>query len=344
MRPPFLKLDHLQALSDDIGLLEHARLAKPRRDCGYTTDDNGRMLAVLARTDLRGLGGERVEATGLRLCRVALAYLQQASLPRAHGFRNRLSFERRWLDSRGSDDSYGRALWGLGALAARSIDTDLKESAHRLFWANYRLESPYPRSVVYAVLGAVEMAEADGSVELYAQLRKWLAQLRPHSKRRWAWPESKLTYDNARYPEALIGAGRILSDQAAVSEGLALLRWLVEVERITPDGHFSWTPTSGRSIANMDPGFDQQPLEAWAMIDAASVAASLDGSHWFDVAETARSWFLGANDLGVEMVDPETGGGFDGLTPTGPNLNQGAESTLAAVAAMSGAYAGAHPA
>lgn len=344
MNPPFLKLDHLQALSDDIGLLEHARLAKPRRDCGYTTDDNGRMLAVLARTDLRGLGGERGEAAGLRLCRVALAYLQQASLPRSHGFRNRLSYERRWLDSRGSDDSYGRALWGLGALAARSIDTDLRESAHRLFWANYRLESPYSRSVAYAVLGAVEMAEVDGSVELHSQLRKWLAQLRLQPNRRWVWPESKLTYDNARYPEALIGAGRVLSDQGAVAEGLALLRWLVDVERITPEGHFSWTPVGGRSIANMDPGFDQQPLEAWAMIDAASVAARLDGSHWFDVAETARSWFLGANDLGVEMVDPETGGGFDGLTPTGPNLNQGAESTLAAVAAMSGAYAGAHPA
>jgi hypothetical protein len=343
MNRHFLRLDHLRTLTDEIGLLEHARLATPRRDRGYTTDDNGRMLAVLARTDLRGLGGERVEATGLRLCRVALAYLQQAALPRGHGFRNRLSFDRRWLDSRGSDDSYGRALWGLGTLAARSIDTDLRESAHRLFWANIRLESPYSRSVVYAVLGAVEMAAVDESVELNSQLREWLGQLRRRSSPRWAWPETKLTYDNARYPEALIAAGRVLSDQGAVEEGLGLLSWLVEVESNTPDGHFSWTPVGGRSLANMEPGFDQQPLEAWAMIDAASVAARVDGSHWFDVAETARSWFLGANDLGVEMVDRVTGGGFDGLTATGPNLNQGAESTLAAVASMSGAYAGAHP-
>ena len=220
----------------------------------------------------------------------------------------------------------------------------MRESAHELFFANYRLESPYPRSVIYAVLGAVEMAGVDESAELNSQLQKWLAQLRRRSNQKWAWPEHKLTYDNARYPEALIAAGRILSDQGAVEEGLALLWWLVDVERITPEGHFNWTPVGGRSLANMEPGFDQQPLEAWAMVDAASVAALVDGSHWFDVAETARSWFLGANDLGVEMVDPETGGGFDGLTPTGPNLNRGAESTLAAVATMSGAYAGAHPA
>ena len=344
MNPPFVKLDHLQTLSDDIGLMEHARLAVPREECGYTTDDNGRMLSVLARIDLRGLGGERVEAIGLRLFRVALAYLQQASLPRTPGFRNRLSHQRRWLDSRGSDDSFGRALWGLGTLAARSLDNDLSESAHRLFWSNYRLESPYSRSVAYAVLGAVEMAEVDGSVALHSQLRKWLGQLRRQSKQPWAWPEPRLTYDNARYPEAMIGAGRVLSDQGAVDQGLELLRWLVDVESIGPRRHFSWTPVGGRYPANIGRGFDQQPLEAWAMIDAASVAAVVDGNHWFDVAETARSWFLGANDLGVEMIDPETGGGFDGLTPTGPNLNQGAESTLSAVAAMAGAYAGAHPA
>jgi hypothetical protein len=82
-------------------------------------------------------------------------------------------------------------------------------------------------------------------------------------------------------------------------------------------------------------------LEAWAMIDAASVAALLDGPHWLDVAERARSWFLGRNDTGKLMVDTATGAGFDGLTESGPNRNRGAESTLAAVAAMSRADAGA---
>lgn len=342
MNTPFLRLGHLEALCDDTGLMEHARLATPRRECGYTTDDNGRMLAVLARADLAGLGGERIEATGLRLCRVGLTYLQQASIPRQHGFRNRLSYERRWLDHRGSDDSYGRALWGLGALAARSFDTDLKETAYQLFWSNYRLESPHPRSVVYALLGAVEMAEVDGSVELHTQIRKWISQLPGPSTGPWVWPVPKLTYDNARYPEAFMAAGRVLADDLVIEDGLELLRWLVETETASPHGHFSWTPVGGRTLANLNPGFDQQPLEAWAMIDAASVAASLDGPQWLDVGERARSWFLGANDVGQQMVDPSTGAGFDGLTRSGPNRNRGAESTLAAVAAMSGADAAAH--
>jgi hypothetical protein len=341
MNTPFLKLDHLETLSDDIGLMEHARLATPRRECGYTTDDNGRMLAVLARTDLRRLGGERVKASGLRLCRVGLSYLQQASLPREHGFRNRLSYQRRWLDNRGSDDSYGRALWGLGTLAARSFDADLRDSAYQLFWSNYRLESPHPRSVVYALLGASEMANVDGSLELRAWIRKWIGQLRGPSNELWAWPDPKLTYDNARYPEALMAAGIVLSNEQAVRNGLELLTWLVEVETARPHGHFSWTPVGGRTIASLGSGFDQQPLEAWAMIDAASVAASFDRPHWWDVAERARSWFLGKNDVGEPMVDPATGAGFDGLTKSGPNRNRGAESTLAAVAAMSGADAGA---
>jgi hypothetical protein len=341
MNPPFLKLDHLQALCDDTGLIEHALLGTPRRDSGYTTDDNGRMLAVLARADLRGLGGDSLEETGLRLSRVGLAYLQHASIADEHGFRNRLSYDRRWLDERGSDDSYGRALWGLGTLAARSLDSDLQESAYGLFWANYELESPHSRSAIYAILGATEVAAIDDSGRLLGQVARWLGQLPGPSRGPWLWPEPSLTYDNARYPEALIAAGKALSDDNSVARGLELLTWLVEIETAPMGGHFSWTPVGGRTPDNLEPGFDQQPLEAWAMMDAATVAASVNGPRWYDVAEKARSWFLGLNDLGVDMVDPVTGAGFDGLTATGPNENRGAESTLAAVAAMSGAAAGA---
>jgi hypothetical protein len=338
MITPFLNIRHLETLSDEVGLMEHARLAIPRRECGYTTDDNGRLLAVLARADVRGLGTAEVEQAAHHLCRLGLSYLERASIPKEHGFRNRLSYDRRWLDNRGSDDSYGRALWGLGTLAARSFDTDLKDAASELFWSNYRLESRHSRSIVYALLGAVEMAAVDESADLDNQIRRWASQLRGPAPGRWMWPDERLTYDNARYPEALMAAGMVLSDGRLIQAGLALLAWLVDIE--TTDGHFSWTPVGGRSAANLEPGFDQQPLEAWAMIDAASVAALLDGPHWLDVAERARSWFLGMNDTGHLMVDADTGAGFDGLTQNGPNLNRGAESTLAAVAAMSRADAG----
>jgi hypothetical protein len=336
VRLPPVSLDHLSALCDDTGLIEHAWLAVPRRESGYTADDNGRLLVVLARADPDRLS-EESRGQVLRLCRLGLGYLQHAALRRETGFHNRLSFERRWLDQRGSDDSIGRALWGLGTLAARTGEAHLREAAHALFFQHYRLASPYSRAIIYATLGGLEMAELDGSAELRRQLRSWAGQL-PQRSGVWRWPEPRLVYDNARLPEALMGVGATLSDDRLVQTGLGLLEWLVETETAPGGSHFSFTPVAGRDPSHLGPGFDQQPIEAWAMIDACVLAGRLAGAAWQEPAIMATEWFLGRNDVGAMMVDPATGAGFDGLTPTGPNRNRGAESTLAAVAAMSHAW------
>jgi len=57
-------------------------------------------------------------------------------------------------------------------------------------------------------------------------------------------------------------------------------------------------------------------------------------TEWRYGVDLAVDWFAGANDVGVMMSDPVSGGGFDGLTPDGPNLNQGAESTIALISTM----------
>lgn len=334
---PVPNLQHLGRLCDDTGLIEHAWLSLPRRDSGYTTDDNGRLLVVLARADL-SLMGERAEAEGARLTHVGLSYLKHAALPEGHGFRNRMSYERRWTDARGSDDSCGRALWGLGTLAARTTHPEMRETAHGLFWSNFLLRSKYSRALAYAVLGATEMANLDGSVALRRQLRLWADQLAkltspPSATSNWSWPEDRLTYDNARLPEALIEAGKVLGDSVLTERGLAMLEWLVQTETNRNTNHFSFTPVGGRGPGDVSPAFDQQPLEAWAMVDACSAAARVAGDHWLREAEKAVAWFLGRNDIHQPMIDFSTGAGYDGLTPTGPNRNQGAESTLAAVGA-----------
>lgn len=189
---PVPNLQHLDRLCDDTGLIEHAWMSLPRRESGYTTDDNGRLLVVLARADL-SLMGEQAQAAGGRLTHIGLSYLRHAALPEGHGFRNRMSYERRWIDARGSDDSFGRALWGLGTLAARTTHPELREAAHTLFWSNYRLSSKYSRAVAYAVLGATEMASLDGSAALRRQLRLWadqLGKLRTPIRQgpSWTWP------------------------------------------------------------------------------------------------------------------------------------------------------------
>jgi hypothetical protein len=149
----------------------------------------------------------------------------------------------------------------------------------------------------------------------------------------WPWPEPRLAYGNALLPEALIAGGHSIGDDAAVDEGLRLLRWLVVAE--TLGDHFSFTSAAGRGPGDARPAFDQQPIEAGALADACARAfAVTHDDAWLEQLHSCARWFDGLNDVGVAMFDPETGGGFDGLESAGVNHNQGAESTIAFVSTM----------
>jgi hypothetical protein len=144
----------------------------------------------------------------------------------------------------------------------------------------------------------------------------------------WPWPEPRLRYANGAIVEALLLGGVALQDPAVTTRGLELLAFLLDVE--TRTGHLSVTPVGGRGAGDLGPGFDQQPIEVAALADACATAYELTGgSRWLAGVQMAWEWFLGANDSGSIMFDPHTGGGYDGLHAHGPNLNQGAESTLA---------------
>jgi hypothetical protein len=150
---------------------------------------------------------------------------------------------------------------------------------------------------------------------------------RPETLKGWHWPEDRLTYANAALPEALITAGTVLDDHRLIASGLRQLKWLLELS--TPRGHLSVTPAQGRRPGPPGTSFDQQPIEVAAIAEACARAARLTGeTYWKSVQTLATQWFMGNNDVGVVMFDPATGGGYDGLTARGPNLNQGAESTL----------------
>jgi hypothetical protein len=131
----------------------------------------------------------------------------------------------------------------------------------------------------------------------------------------------------------MIAAGVALDRPALVDDGLELLAWLLEHE--SSEGHMSVTPVGGAGPGDARPGFDQQPIEVAALADACVRAARLSSAErWRVGLESAVAWFLGDNDAGTPMWDPVSGGGYDGLRADGPNLNQGAESTLAFIATM----------
>lgn len=326
MKIPEPCFDHLHRLSDSAGILEHAWYAVPRRSCGYTTDDVARALIMICRepSPSRSL----VELAGAYLSFLVHAYEDGR-------YHNRLTFDRSWADSPVSGDWHGRTLWALGT-AARSGPTPwIADTARVLFEQSARLDTVYPRPHAYAALGCVEVLAAEPSNPRARQLLERCTEMlpRPADDQSWPWPEARLTYDNARLPQALLAAGEVLEDSGLAADGLKLLEWLVQIE--TRRDHFSFVPVDGWDPAEPRPAFDQQPLEAAAMADACLTAWRLTADdQWLDYVRKAADWFLGANDVGVELYDCNTGGCRDGLSASGANQNQGAESTLAALAAF----------
>ncbi len=325
MTQPEPTLRHLQRLTDDTSLFEHAIGSLPHRSLGYCTDDAGRGLAIAVRSTEDG-----AEALAERW----LSFLVQAYDSDGR-FRLRMGFDRRWTDDPSSDDACGRAIFGIGVAAAISPWAHVRREARRLFELAAAFRSGSPRATAHAVVGAADLFIADERcISARSLVEDGLARLpRGTNDDRWPWPEQRLAYGNALLPEALIAAGHAVGDDAAIQEGLRLLRWLVDVQ--TLDGHLSFAPASGRGPDDAVPAFDQQPIEAGQLADACARAFEITNDRsWLEAVRLCVRWFEGLNDTGVRMFDPETGGGFDGLEPAGVNENQGAESTIALIATL----------
>lgn len=332
---------HLEALTGELGILQHAVGSRPDPAHGYCVDDVARALEV----DLlhaRGLGWLPVSRSAWR----SLRFLEDAFDPESGRFWNFRSIDGSWTGGPGSNDSLGRAMLALGETMDSAPDAQLFERAVALFRralpAAATVTSPRAQASVVLGCDAVarsvavagseegqEMALGDASAVVMRRLATTLhARFLDFARPGWPWPEPSLTYENALIPRALIVAGDRLGATAMVAIGLQALDWLIDAQT-SPQGHFSpvgngWWPRDGSKSR-----FDQQPIEATALLLAAEAAHIATHDDRYLVAmERAYAWFLGANDLGVPIADPARGACFDGLTSTGVNTNEGAESTL----------------
>jgi hypothetical protein len=324
---PPSNFDHLLRLTNHHGTFEHALFAEPRPEHGYCTDDMARVLVVTTR---------EADATGPvnGLAGLAVRFLNEAQAYSGK-CRNRMDRYSRWTDEPTTDDHWGRCIWGLGTAAAHSDVGIVQKLAVIQFGRAAQARSTSERAMAFAALGAAELLAVDPEHQSARRLIKDYAasHARPTADSSWPWPEPRLAYSNAVLPEAMIAAGVALDDMALQQRGLDLLGWLIDCE--TGDGHLSPTPVGGRGPDDVKPAFDQQPIEVAALADACARAAAVDAaSTWPDGVAAAAAWFQGANDAGLVMWDPETGGGFDGLHADGVNQNQGAESTLAVISTM----------
>jgi hypothetical protein len=328
-----LSFAHLGRLTTPLGLFEHALGPAPRPEHGYCVDDVARALVVAAR--------EHDPASPVHAwVEVYLDFVLGSVRPDGYVC-NRRRVDGTWNGRPSSDDHWGRALWALGTAAAESSDPGRSARARSGALIAMRARSTWPRSMAYGALGAVQLlrvdAEHSASIRFLADVRRVLP--RPGSDPAWPWPEDRLTYANAVLPEAMLVVGEALGDEGLREDGLLILGWLVA--RQQRDGHLSVVPSTGWSRADgahdsvVGPvpgraGFAQQPIEVAALAEACRTAYVATGDRrWADVIGQCHAWFAGANDGGVVMCDPTTGGGFDGLERHGASANQGAESTLA---------------
>lgn len=336
---PHLRLDHLKRMSDSTGMYQHANYSLPDFSHGYCTDDNAR--ALIATVLLEGL---EVEGPDLhRLAETYASFMQYAFDPTSKRFRNFMSYDRRWLEDEGSEDSQGRSLWALGTCAGRSKHRHLQAWAAQLFERALPsvLDAKSPRAWAFTLLGIYEYFRRLSGDRVAAQARDILTQrlidlFEVTAGDDWPWFENSLSYANARLSQVLILSGRWADNAHSFEIGLRSLRWLVSVQK-APRGHFRPIGSAGFYQRGESPAeFDQQPIEAHATISACLEAyRSTNDPFWHEQASVAFEWFLGRNDLGLSLYDSKTGGCRDGLHTDRVNQNQGAESTLAYLISLS---------
>jgi len=329
IRPPPIKLDHLKALTDDTGILQHTKYSVPNRKEGYTTDDNAR--ALVACVKLLQLHDDPDVS---KLANTYLSFLFHMQRPDGK-FHNLLGYDRDFIDDVGSEDCMGRSLWACGYAIRSDLSEGIKTTSKEIFDKVFQHASNFksPRAKAFTILGLSNYYEAfphDRNLfkSIVSSTEQMLESYQRVSSPDWCWFEPYLTYVNARLSQALFKAYGIIGDSRYLQVAKESLDFLIEVqmidEKIVPIGNRGWYEKGGRRAI-----YDQQPIEVSCMVEASLTAFhSTNEKKYQKAAHIAFEWFLGKNTKNIVVYDSTTGACYDGINPQGLNLNQGAEATI----------------
>jgi len=326
---PLPTLQHMQRLTDNCGIIQHARFWLPHYSTGYCIDDNSRAL-IAAYRYYRLFGDAVAHELTIRY----LSFINYAQRPDGN-VRNFVDYNRTFLETEGSPDSLGRTIWALGYLATakeRYLCIPAEEMQRHAI--PHFQQCSEAHALAYGLLGLCALSEdtrwRDNALQwAHPPALALLAKYHDTHDSDWDWFLPELTYGNARLPEALFSAGQMLVNNEMMDIGLRTLDFLNRVcyQRgyLSVVGSMGWYPRDGVCAE-----FDQQPIDAGAMVEANLAAYRLtQREEYFENAVMAMDWFYGKNVQGVPLYNELSGGCHDGLHSQGANANQGAESTLA---------------
>jgi uncharacterized protein YyaL (SSP411 family) len=330
-KPP---LEHLKRLTDDTGLLQHAKYIIPDRLNGYCTDDNARALVVMTKYYKR-----YPELDALNLFEIYLSFLYHALKPDKTVY-NFFDYSRNWRIDEPQHDTLGRAVWAFGTVIASPPNDDYIPFLKEFFCdTSNHLSTLPPRGLAYSVFGLSEFLskypDDRQANELLTIAADSLAKnYKEYSSANWDWFEDILTYANAILPAAMYAAGRMLDNRTyldiAEKTCAFLLANTFNGKHFSFIGSNGWYP-KGKKRAQ----FEQQPIEAsTTVIMLANAYQATKNKKYLTLQKKAFNWFLGENDINAPLYDAKTKGCCDGLGADGANVNQGAESIISFLLAL----------
>lgn len=325
MNPETLKTDYIFRMTDDTGMFQHSIYGIPNRSRGYTSDDNARALIMAVK-----LYGYHQTKSSEELITEYLSFLCHAQNPDGT-FRNFMAYNREFSEEKASEDCFGRCMW---ALCYTFSDPILSQNVKKTAWVLIEKAMPncmkliHPRAKAYVIIG-LKYLNQEKTNQYISELADTLSdQYEHYSDGDWHWFEGGMTYCNAVLPWAMLAAYSVTRKEKYQQIGFESLQFLED--KTFRNGYFKPIGCKGWLDKGKEPAeFDEQPVEACeTMLAFLEAYLSSRNKFFLERAKTCYSWYHGMNSKGLGLIDKETGGCYDGITPDGLNLNQGAESIV----------------
>jgi len=307
---------YLEVMTDDVGIFQHSKFGVPDRNFGYTTDDNARALILAVM-----LYEESKKEKYLKLICLYLSFVHHA-LDSDGMFKNFMTYQRDFIDEKGSEDCYGRCVWALGrTMASKQVPKNIRTTCQFIInSAKKNLELLVsPRAKAYAIVGLSYMKPSKDILNSIENLSEALVvQFDKYKDKNWKWFENSITYGNAFFPWALLRAYKILGKKSYLETAKTSMDFLEGI--VLKPGYFKPIGSNGWLVKGSEAAlFDEQPIEACEMLYTSMEYYEISkDKKYLKIAKKCYGWYFGENSKKL-----------DGINEAGINLNQGSESIVA---------------